>query len=442
MPSTWSLTQQNALRLVLVFIVFELLLAVAVVLLLMQPMARQAASDLASLMVLSAQTWSELPPETRPAFTQALADSHQLILTTGKPDAAKPIDWHGPFAEQLEESLGQRTGAPVVLANSSRDGETWHWAALPSGELTLWLGFAHSRIGTQPLAAALITLIAGMLFAVFAAIWLARRTVAPLERFGIAAAALGRGETPDWLPETGPRELAALARQFNSLARQVKELLEARTTLLVGLSHDLRTPLARMRLALEMLRSRPEPAWIERLDHDIGEMNQLVADVLAMARGLGKEEIVAVNLGELLDEQASRIRESGARIAVTGEQPVIDLPVRALARVLGNLIDNALRHGGGTPIELTVEAEENAWRVGVLDQGPGIPPEQLDTVFQPFHRVDLSRNRATGGTGLGLAIVRQLAQANGWRVTLENRPQGGLAAWIALPAGRERQPPI
>jgi two-component system osmolarity sensor histidine kinase EnvZ len=434
MRLTSSLIQQNALRLIVVFVVFELLLATAVIQLLMLPMARQAASDVAGLMILSAQTWSELPPETRPAFTRALADSHQLILSTREPDGATPIDWHGPYAEQLEESIAQRTGVPVVLASSTRDGETWNWVALPSGDRKLWLGFSRSRVGTQPAAAALFTLVAGVVFAVVAAIWLARRTVAPLERFGSAAASLGRGETPDLLPETGPRELAALAKQFNGLTRQVRELLEARTTLLVGLSHDLRTPLARMRLALEMLQSRPEPVWMERLDRDIGEMNQLVADVLELARGLGQEKPANVDIGELLDELTRHAREAGAEVTITGERPVVRAPVRALRRLLGNLLDNAQRHGGGTAIEMTVIAAENTWRIGVLDHGPGIPADQIEAVFQPFHRVDVSRNRATGGTGLGLAIVRQLAQANGWRVALENRPHGGLAAWVGLTA--------
>jgi two-component system osmolarity sensor histidine kinase EnvZ len=109
--------------------------------------------------------------------------------------------------------------------------------------------------------------------------------------------------------------------------------------------------------------------------------------------------------------------------------------VGALRRTLGNLIDNAACHAPGTPIELTVEQHDDEVRIGVLDRGPGIPVDQLETVFRPFHRVDVSRNRATGGSGLGLAIVSQLAQANGWRVVLENRADGGLAAWLTLARG-------
>ena len=432
MRGVLSLFQQNALRLVAVFVAFEVLVAVAVVFLLMLPMAKQAAGDLANLMVLAAQTWSELPPDTRGIFVDELETSHQLILKADPPADATPLPWHGPYVDELETSLSQRSGLPATLVSNMRDGEAWHWVMLPSGGGTVWLGFAHSRIGTRPVVTILVTLGAGILFAVVAALWLARRTVAPLERFGAAAASLGRGETPALLAQTGPRELALLAGRFNHLARQVRELLDARTTLLAGLSHDLRTPLARMRLALEMLQHKPEAKWIERLESDVNEVNQLATDMMELARGLGQEEATTVDLSELLGGLATRAREDGAEVSCNIDRLVLHAPVRALRRTLGNLIDNAACHAPGTPMELTVEQHDDEVRIGVLDRGPGIPVDQLETVFRPFHRVDVSRNRATGGSGLGLAIVSQLAQANGWRVVLENRVDGGLAAWLTL----------
>jgi two-component system, OmpR family, osmolarity sensor histidine kinase EnvZ len=434
MQPNLSLFQQNALRLIAVFVVFELLIAAAVVLLLMLPMARQAAGDLASLMVISAQTWSELPPETRPVFAQELEAAHQLILTPQEPADTQPSPWHGPYAHELEARLSQRVGSDVSLANSIRDGDTWHWVKLPSGDGSVWLGFAHDRIGTRPLTAAAIALSAGFLFALLAALWLARRTVAPLGRFAAAAASLGRGETPALLPEAGPRELAALAGRFNDLALQVRELLDARTTLLAGLSHDLRTPLARMRLALEMLQRRPEAKWFERLENDMEEMNQLVGDMLELARGLGQEVTEEVDVSALLAELATAAADGGATVSCQGEPLTVRAPAKALRRLLANLVDNAVHHGGGTPLELTAERRGAELRIEVLDSGPGIPADQLEAVFRPFHRVDASRNPTTGGTGLGLAIVRQLAQANGWQVTLENRAQGGLAARVTIPA--------
>ncbi len=433
MPPSLSLSQQNAIRLALVFALFEVLAALAVVFLLMLPMARRAASDLAGLMVLSAQTWSELPPDTRPAFEQELVASHRLSLATARPVQAAPSTWKSPYLLELETELATRVGHPVHLEGTERNGESWSWAALTSGGRTLWVGFPHGRVGPQPLAAGLMTLTAGLILAGVAALWLARRTVAPLKRFDVAAAALGRGEIPELLPETGPRELAALAHRFNTLACQVQDLLEARTTLLVGLSHDLRTPLARMRLALEMLERRPGPAWIARLDTDIGEMNRLVGDLLELARGLGREARTSVDLAGLLEELAERARETGAEVMVRCPTIELEAPPAALHRALANLLANAQRYAGGSPMEIRAEPTEEACRIGVLDRGPGIPEDQLEAAFRPFHRVESSRSPATGGAGLGLAIVRQLAQANGWRVWLENRPGGGLAAWVRVP---------
>lgn len=428
-----SLSQQNALRLTLVFVLFEVLAALAVVFLLMLPMAQRATSDLAGLMVLSAQTWNELPPETRAAFEQELARSHGLTLSEEPPAGAIPLAWGGPYLRELAVQLAERTDGLANLTGTRDEKGRWLWARLPGGGRTLWLGFPRSRIGTQPLATALLTLTAALVLAGLAAWWLGERTVAPIRRFDAAAAALGRGETPGLLPETGPRELAALARRFNRLVRQVQELLDARTTLLAGLSHDLRTPLARMRLALEMVERRPDPAWIERLDADLEEMNRLIGDVLDLARGLGRDAALPVDLAQLLGDLADRAWETGTEVQVRCPILHISVPPAALRRLLGNLLTNARRHAGTGPVEIRVELLADGCKIGILDRGPGIPGDQLETVFNPFHRVDASRDPATGGTGLGLAIVRQLAQANGWRVWLENRPDGGLAAWVQVP---------
>ncbi len=430
-----SLSQQTTLRLALVFVLFEVLAALTVVYLLMLPMARRAASDLAGMIVLSAQTWSELPPETRFAFEQELSTAHGLFLTAEKPaDYASRTQHGGPYIRQLELELTRRAGVAIALSNLQRGGHTWHLVGVPAGGRTLWMVFSHDRVGPHPLAAGLMTMTIGLVLAALTAWWLARRTVAPLKRFDAAAAKLGRGETPELLPETGPRELAALARRFNQLVSQVRDLLDARTTMLAGLSHDLRTPLARMRLALEMQERRPDPAWVARLDRDVEEMNRLVGDLLNLARGLGQEATTQIDVAELLRQLAEAARETGAEIELHAEPIQLELAAAALRRVVGNLLDNARRYAGDDRIELRLEVSHDTCRIGVLDRGPGIPEDQLEAVFRPFHRVESSRNSATGGTGLGLAIVRQLTQANGWQVWLENRPQGGLAAWVELPS--------
>jgi two-component system osmolarity sensor histidine kinase EnvZ len=411
-----SLARQNALLLAAVFIVFELLMAAAVVWLLMLPVARRSAEDIGGLMVLAAQTWSELPPQTRPDFERELAQAHLLSLRAELPPAGVD-EWHGPYLYIVESVLAEKTG---------------YWIALPSGETSIAVGFPESRLGAQPIRTLLISAIAGVLLAMLAAVWLARRTVGPLARLEQAVAEVGRGELPELLPETGPRELATLARRFNQMARQVRELLAARTTLLAGVSHDLRTPLARMRLALALLEERPTPERIRRLEKDIEEMDGLIGHVLDLARGVGREEAMAVNLPQLLAELAAAAPEGAVRISVAPLPARILAPPTALRRAIGNLLDNALRYGGGQPVELRCEPVGKTLRIGVLDRGPGIPAEQMSAVFQPFHRVETSRGSSTGGAGLGLAIVRQLADIHAWQVELARRPDGGLEAWLTL----------
>lgn len=429
-----GLTQQNALLLIGAFVVFELLVVAAAAYFLMLPLARRSTADLAGLMTLSAQTWSELPPVTRPAFEVELARSHALALRAEPPVEPAPPSWRDPYLRFLLLSLAERTGAPVAGSRETIGEEVWFWVALPTGGGQLSVGFPRSRIASRPVSALLVSLTAGLALALAAAWWLARRTTRPLERLRQAADSLGRGQTPERLPETGPREIAALSRRFNDMAKEVEELLAARTLLLAGVSHDLRTPLARLRLAVEMLVRRPSEELVAQVEADIEAMDRLIGDVLTLARGFGHEALVRVDVAKLLAELAAT---APARVQIEAERIEIEVPSGALRRVLTNLLVNALRYGGDAPVELRVErGVAGGVRIGVLDRGPGIPAAEREAVFRPFHRLEASRNVGTGGSGLGLAIVRQLAIAHGWAVRLDDRPGGGLAAWLEIPEPR------
>ena len=429
-----SLAQQNALLLGLVFIVFELLAAVAVVAFVMLPMARRSTDDLANLMVLSAQTWSELPPETRPDFELELARTYLLALRAEPANLGRD-EWHGFYLYFLEAALAEKTGHALHLVRETIDGEAWYWASLPSADTSFSVGFPVRRVSTQPFTAILVSSVIGLILALLAAAWLARRSVIPLARLEQAAAQVGRGEVTELLPETGPRELATLAHRFNEMARQVRELLAGRTTLLAGVSHDLRTPLARMRLALALLAEKPTPKLIARLEKDIEEMDRLIGQVLNLARGMEREAATEIDLLVLLTDMAAGAPAGRVQVRVTPQSCHFLAPLSALRRVIGNLLDNALRYGDDQPVDLVGEQAEKLVRIGVLDRGPGIPPEQMSAVFRPFHRVEISRSPITGGAGLGLAIVRQLADSHGWQIEIRPRSNGGLEAWLTLPVG-------
>jgi two-component system, OmpR family, osmolarity sensor histidine kinase EnvZ len=427
-----GLVRQHAVLIASAFIAIELVALLAFASLVMLPLARRSANDLAGLMVLSAQTWAELPPPTRPAFEEELRLSHDLLIRPAV-DGERVDEWHAPFFYLLESALADRVGVEEHLIRlPDTRGEDWYWARLPAGTGTLAVGLSSQRINSQPVMALLIALLGGLALAAVLSVLLARRVVAPLAKLEQATAQLGLGETPDLLPESGPKEIVALSRRFNTMVVQVRDLLSARTTLLAGISHDLRTPLARMRLALEMIKTRPTPALIDRLERDIGQMDQLIGNVLDLARGLAREPRAPVSIEGLLQSLADQNTTPARPIRVrcdAGERP---LPELSLRRALDNLLQNAMRYAPAGEIELVCEQKGSHCRVGVLDRGPGIPPEKIESMFQPFHRLEPSRSPDTGGSGLGLAIVRQLAQTHGWQVTLSARPGGGMQAWIDL----------
>lgn len=427
-----SLFARTALTLALAFIVFQVAAFWVVYRTLIVPVAERSAGDLAGLVVLSAQTWVELPPQTRAAFERELARRHGLRLTTvdvGAIATAPPFS----FRSQIEAALSRRVGRTIVLRGVP--GSAAAWLDIPLGGHDLRVGFYPDRYAVEPPLAAIAVVALGTFLSLLTALLLVRRITVPLARAVVATRQVGVGELPEPLPETGPAELAELARRFNHMAREVHALLDNRTTLLAGISHDLRTPMTRLQLNLELLRDSSDPprsgaheARIDRAVADLADMNKLITGYLELARTTQAEKKVRFDLAALLEEVA----------ADTGLPWQADAPCEieagrlALRQIVSNLIQNAQRYGGDTPVELVLECTGEQVQVIVRDGGAGIPDQELERVFRPFYRLETSRAQATGGTGLGLAIVRQLAETNGWKVGLHNRPQGGLEAVLKI----------
>lgn len=261
LPRRHGLAHQYTRWLAALFIALEIVTVAAVLIFVMLPRSERAADDLAGLMVLSARTWVELPPETRPVFEDELARGHQIALRPSMLTAPDSGLRHGFYIRLFARAFERRLGPEALFVReAAADGSDWLWIALPAADRSIGVGFAVSRLQTNPFAVLAAALATGTLFVGALVWWLASRIAQPVARFERAAAQLAKGAQPDLLPETGPRELADLAHHFNQMAVQLRELSDARTTLFAGLSHDLRTPLARMRLALEMLTLKPEPA--------------------------------------------------------------------------------------------------------------------------------------------------------------------------------------
>ncbi|MGH8688501.1 MAG: ATP-binding protein, partial [Burkholderiales bacterium] len=238
------------------------------------------------------------------------------------------------------------------------------------------------------------------------------------------------GETPEPLAERGPRELATVSAAFNRMASDLAALERERAMVLAGISHDVRTPLSRLRLALEM--SGAEPAAAQGMSADIEEMDQVVGQFLEFARGESEPRTPqdpAMLLAEVAEHYAKLGRRVEVRAALAGEFPFART---ALRRAVTNLVDNALRYAG-EPVEVEARREADGLVIEVLDRGPGIPEDETERLKRPFTRLEPARS-GRGGSGLGLAIVERIARAHGGRLELAARPGGGLAARLVMRA--------
>jgi signal transduction histidine kinase len=277
----------------------------------------------------------------------------------------------------------------------------------------------------------LMTLAAGGL-----TLWAVRRLTRPVRDLADAADRLGRDVNAPPLPENGPAEVATAARAFNTMAERIRRFVSDRTQMLAAIGHDLKTPITRLKLRAELL---DDDEQRRKIIADLEEMEAMIAATLVFARDdAAAEPSVPVDLAALcrtvLDETADAHPELADGIAYAGPE---HLTVRArpvaLKRALANLIGNAIAYGGSARLSLQ-QAPPGQVRIAIEDDGPGVPLDELEGVFQPFRRLETSRNRETGGTGLGLPIARNILRAHGGDVVLRNRDGGGLAALVTLPA--------
>ncbi|MEA1049286.1 ATP-binding protein [Lamprobacter modestohalophilus] len=427
-----SLFARVLLTLLLSFGSFALITFGSMVYYVLYPVVQRSTADLAAFMELSARTLLLLPSQARDDYQAKLLDEYQVRLLSGSEPPQNLDDYFYPYVVRLSQALSLRLDRPVRMQSNLIDGRRWFWIDLETSSGRVWAGIPRDRIGTRPMIGVVVICALAVLLVVLTAAILARRVTAPLTRLSQAAEEVAKGRSPEPLAETGPRELANLARQFNETSQQVRELLADRTVLLSGISHDLRTPLTRLRLALEMLPDDTDTELRARMRRDIEEMSAQIGQAVELGGTLGAGARDQEDLAKLVSE-------------VVGHRPRIlwrplgrcihSVNALALRRILGNLIENALRYSNDT-VEVRLDCRHETPALFVLDRGPGIPDAEREAVFRPFYRLERSRNRNTGGSGLGLAVARQLAVANEMEIALSDRDGGGLIASIRLPAAR------
>lgn len=430
LPAT--LFGKTALTIAVVLVLFQVFTTLVIAYYLLIPVARRSANDLADFMLLSSRVWATLPVSERAEFQEVLRKESGLILSPANDNLPRSTVYL-PYVLFLGKALAEHTQRPIQMMAEQKDGMDLYWVDFYSEGQRLRVGFSGQRIEIHAPLAIFLILVLGTTLTLVTTLILVRRLTLPLSLLSDAAERIGRGGIPEPLPEIGPSELVTLVRTFNKMAHQVKALLASRSTLLAGIAHDLRTPIARMRLALDVLPPSADPELMERMLRGLDNMTRLVNQSLEFSRGVGHDPSQEVDVTELIEELTEEARRGGAEIHLQpGCTCVRFVSPMALRRILTNLLDNAVRYREDRPIDIACVCEGERLRISIADRGPGIPVGELEAVFEPFYRVDKSRSSVTGGSGLGLAIVKQLADSNNWSLALEPRDGGGIMASLTI----------
>jgi signal transduction histidine kinase len=389
------------------------------------------------------------PPPDRPGIETPPQTGRGILSRATNYDVSipftRPGDFEGAFEQQLQATLGTGFTVKVAPADTSRQAisisgplfsenreaasELYDAAVkFPDGYTALFRVTRLERGAPLPrgLFLNLVLLVVVVAIALFVT---ARSITRPLSELVRAADSVGRDLRQPKLAEQGALELRQAARAFNTMQDRLQRYLDSRSRVLAAMSHDLKTPLTRLRLQVELL---DDSVAQGRLGKQLDEMEAMVHGALALFRGLDDDEAFSpIDVDTLLATLQSEFAEMSAQISIEGHalRPIMGKPM-ALRRCLTNLIANAVKFG--TRASITV-ADGAALIIRISDDGPGIPEEEIERVFEPFYRLESSRNRDTGGTGLGLSIARDVVQAHGGSLVLRNLPVHGLEAVVTVP---------
>ncbi|MFZ2267052.1 MAG: ATP-binding protein [Azonexus sp.] len=397
-----------------------------------EPRARETAQLAASAVNLIRASLFAAAPEKRLALFADFATREGIRLLPAEPEDRVEIMPESRFHSLLQRELGSRLGEHTRIA-ASVDGEPGFWVSFRLDEDDqdeYWLVLPRERAARNFAAHWLSWSLLAIILALAVAWLIASRISRPLKAMARSVEAVGRGHTPTPLPEDGAEELGRLASAFNTMASDLESHEKDRSEVLAGISHDLRTPLTRLRLEAEL--SVADESARLAVVADIEQMEAVISQFMDYARTETGEEPVVTDLAALLTGLAERQSLIGRSLSLElAPLPPVKLRQKAINRALTNLIDNAWKYGGGA-VSLRACLLDGAVQIDVSDQGPGIPEGETERLKRPFARLDTARTNAAG-TGLGLAIVERIARHHGGHFDLLPNPGGGLLARLTLP---------
>lgn len=382
--------------------------------------SRDAAADM-----MTTGVWTFDLRKARPA-TESMTDEERQLAARlhallPREQAQYPVSVSFRTAQAPDDTRhARREPGPAMQFVMSVVPDTQLVATFYRPESTQW--------STEVLVAALVAIVAASL----AAAYVARRVTRPLSQLARAASAVAQGGSAPRLQESGPQDVREAAMAFNAMTDEVSRTLESQRQLLSAVGHDLRTPITAMRISLEFV---DDVELRDRLQHNLDELQELTEAVLSAARGTGGEVKRNVDLSALLESICADLDDLGEPVSCSIKEEPAPLVCRPneIRRAVRNLVENAVAYGGKANVGLAQNGA--SYEILVEDEGPGIPEADQHRVFEPFVRLEGSRNEDTGGAGLGLTLVKAIAEGHGGGVTLENRAEGGLRARLRLPRG-------
>ncbi|RQO82605.1 ATP-binding protein [Acidovorax sp. FJL06] len=439
-----SLLGRNLLLMAALIVLGQLVAAVLVRQMIFQPRVAQVADGVARNVAALRAGLQALPPAQRAAFVEAF---NQQAMRSAPPVAAESAARRAllsPMERQFVQAVARRLGlhdaatSPQPLWRRDSTGMLALRVEHPGadGPESYWLNLP-SVFPTRTFTGAwLAATLASMLLALLGAWWLQRHIHRPLAQVVGAARQLAQGQTPAMLPEAGPEEIATVARSFNHMAQSLAAADHERALMLAGVSHDLRTPLTKLRLGVEIAGAQVDAPLAASMARSIDEMDGIVGQFLQFARSGEAEAPAPASLNDLAqavaEAQADHGRALVLELAASHHLPEVPVRPQALRRALDNLVENAWRHGQPPVVLRTGTDADSVW-LEVQDQGPGIAPADLGRIRQPFARGGGAARTGAPGAGLGLAIVERVARSHGGRLELHSAPGAGLRARLVLP---------
>lgn len=394
-----------------------------------EPRARQISQNLVSIVNITRTALITSQPDMRRELLLELSDREGIQVYPAEPAERLLPPSDRPLLRLVREMVRRQLGEATRFA-AEREGKPGFWLSFHIDDDEYWVRVPRERIERQIALRWLGWGALALVLSLLAAYLLVSRLNRPLRALSSAASAIGKGTIPDPVSESGPEEIRTVSRAFNQMSRDLAQHDADRALILAGVSHDLRTPLSRLRLGLEM--SGADVQLKDGMTADIEEIDRVINQFLDFARSNGGEIAQRADLATIAAEVADHYRRHGKSVATElARVPEVALQTLSMRRVVMNLVDNALRYGG-KDVGIAVRAEGASAVLEVTDRGPGIPPSEVERLKQPFTRLEVARSDK-GGAGLGLAIVERVVRAHRGSFELLAREGGGLVARIRLP---------